>query len=299
MNNLIFVWIGNELPDWAVISLNISVRNSNCTVFLLTSNICNAVDPACNQVLISSFYVKSDSRFVNNNVDFRDGFWVKTTERFFILRDFILKNQIKSFFHAEIDNLIFDISNLESVMNKIGIGLFIPKDSVERCIASLIYINKPSLLCEFCEYVINNPNLLSNDMYLLGDFGNRKSDVFYLPNESIFSEKSDFICVDHVKLKGIFDAASIGQYLFGIDPRNSRLPVFNKFINENCKSDLASCKFKISIKENKATINGINLYNIHVHSKIFAKLSNDNWIDRVVNRINLNKKSFISFEIFN
>lgn len=295
---IIFVWIGDELPPWAVISVNVAVENSKSEVFLLLTKTNDYISNKCTQVEINTFYNVTCSNFVLNSSGFRDGFWIKTTERFFIIKDFVNKYKIESFFHAELDNLIFDISQLNLLLDIIGKGLFIPKDSQERCIASFLYINKKQILEDFCNYVLTNPKQLSNDMLLLGDFSDNNIEVFYLPNESAFNDFNTIDYLDQNILGGIFDAAAIGQYLFGIDPRNTFFPVFNKFINENVKYDLSKCVFKISISDNSAYLNGIKIYNIHIHSKIFSKLTNEKWLLRVVNRINNNKKSYIAHRIY-
>jgi len=296
-NILIYVWIGEEIPNWAFISIDLAIENSNCNVYLLTSKYSNLINKKCIQIEIQSFYNSNNSLLSLNNDKFRDGFWIKTTERFFILRDFVFKNSIKSFFHAELDNLIFDISELNYKLDNLGSGIFLPKDSINRCIASLIYINNPEVLQQFCEYVCKNPNNSTNDMLLLGDFSNVNKNVFFLPNEVVFN---DFTDIDYLHKKdtgGIFDAAAIGQYLFGIDPRNSKLPIFNKFINENSKFDLRNCTFKISITSNNASINDINLFNIHIHSKIFEKLIDENWLNYLVKRLNKKKRTLIIYNI--
>jgi len=294
---LIFVWIGNTLPDWAVISLGIASKNSNCKVYLLTSNYNESLDKHCVQIEINSFYDQNNSSFFSDNNEFRDGFWVKTTERFFILHQFVLKYKIESFFHCELDNLIFNISHLKNKLDKIGVGLFLPKDNKDRCIASLIYINNINVLNEFCKYVNINPSNLSNDMLLLGDFSKNNENVFFLPNEASFNSFNEINYVDSSETGGIFDAAAIGQYLFGIDPRNSKFPIFNKFVNENLKYDLSKCTFNISISDNIAMLNELNLYNIHVHSKIFDKLINDKWLFKIIRRTNQNKKSLITLNL--
>lgn len=295
--DLIFVWIGDKLPDWALISIDFAIKNSNSNVYLLITNKSSKISSKCIQIEISSFYTNTQESIISNDKHFRDGFWIKTTERFFILRDFVKRYNIYSFFHAELDNLVFDISHLGICLDKIGKGIFIPKDSKERCIASFLYINNFQILEEFCNYILNNPEQLSNDMLLLGDFGSKNTKVFYLPNESAFNDLNSINYLDHNKIGGIFDAAAIGQYLFGIDPRNTYFPVFNKFLNENLKYDLSKCTFNISISENIAYINGIKIYNLHIHSKIFAKLLNHKWLLRLLKRINNNKKSYITHRI--
>ena len=296
-NCLIFVWIGSELPFWSTISINLAVKNTKCKVYLLTTKYNTNISKECTQVELETFYNFKESNFQSKNDKFRDGFWIKTTERFFILRDFVKYNNITSFFHAELDNLIFDLSNLNLKLDKIGSGIFTPKDNLNRCIASLIYVNNSVIINELCDYIISNPEKLSNDMLLLGAFSKYNKNVYFLPNESVLNEYNEIDYINQKEIGGIFDAASIGQYLFGIDPRNSRFPIFNKFINENAKYDLTKCNFEVSIEKNKAILNGYNLYNIHVHSKIFKKLIISSWLDRIIKRINQKKKSLITINI--
>jgi len=280
-------------------SIEIALKNSNCNVYLLISKIDENINSLCKQVSIDSFYFNYNKKIFNcNDTNFRDGFWMKTTDRFFILNEFVKKNNISNFFHAELDNLIFDISTLPQKLDQIGKGIFIPKDSKDRCIASLVYINDITILTSFCKYIIQNPNNLTNDMYLLGDFTNKNpKNSFILPNESAFNSTNQISYLNHENCAGIFDAAAIGQFLFGIDPRNSSLPVFNKFKNENSKYDLEKCIFHLSITSNFAFINNINLYNIHVHSKIFKKLIDENWLYSLVQRINKKRRTLITLNI--
>lgn len=291
---LIFVWIGSELPSWARIALNIAVKNSGCEVILLTSKF--NPDVICEQVRISDFYNPSNLQ-IKNSTSFRDGFWVKSLERYLVLNDFIRYKGIRSFFHAELDNLVFNIAPLDSIFSKFSNGLFLPKDNENRCIASLIYCNSSELLQDLSEFILNESNKYENDMEVLGEYSKINEQVRFLPNEAVL--ESSFITPDRyfnqVDLNGVFDAAAIGQFLFGIDPRNSIFPTFNRFLNENAGYDLNKVKFDISLDDCKATLNQLNLYNIHVHSKIFHKFLKPGYIERVTEKINSGKRSFISF----
>ena len=291
---LIFVWIGSELPSWARIAVNIAVKNSGCEVILLSSKY--NPDVRCEQVQISDFYHPSNLQ-IKNNTNYRDGFWIKSLERYLVLNDFMRYKGISSFFHAELDNLIFNIASLDNIFSKFSKGLFLPKDNENRCIASLIYCNSTELLQDLSEFILNESMKYENDMEVLGEFSKINKKVRFLPNEAVF--KSSSIAPDRyfneVDLNGVFDAAAIGQFLFGIDPRNSIFPTFNRFVNENAGYDLNKIKFDISLDDGKATLNRLNLYNIHVHSKIFHKFLKPGYIERVIEKINLGKRSFISF----
>ncbi len=208
--------------------------------------------------------------------DLGDNFWTFTSLRFFVLRDYILSHQCTKFYHAELDNVIFQLEELDNRLDSVGKGLFVPRDSEDRAIASLIYCNSiPSMLL-LCE-LYGNHNII-NDMHALGIFAQLYNNYFFsLPTESCKANSSLFDIVSPSICGGLFDAAAVGQYLFGIDPRHNRYrPTKSQFVNENSKVDWK--KIKIRIDNNKRILlcdhsesdnspHSENLYNLHLHSK--------------------------------
>lgn len=266
---------------------------SGCDVYLLCTKSSSFVHSSCKQVEIDSFYKPINLGSNGISEKFRNGFWIKTTERFFILYDFVNSQGITSFFHAELDNLIFDLSALPLKLNSLGSGIFLPRDSRTRCIASLVYVNDNSVLKNFCVFAINGISIYQNDMLLLGEFSRSNSSVYFLPNELSFTENNGLEFISFIQTDGIFDAAAIGQYLFGIDPRNTLFPVYNCFVNENSNIGALRQPYRISIERRESLMNGWNLYNIHVHSKVFHKLVDESWLNAVIKRLNLGRKSYI------
>jgi hypothetical protein len=287
--------MGDIFPKWALISIDIAARNSGKKVILLCTKRSPLIDKSIEQIEIGTFYNGVDLNFPHESSQFRNGFWIKTTERFMVLKSFVRQSNITMFFHAELDNLIFDISDLPQRLNAIGEGLFIPKDSRDRCIASLIYVNKPSLLDAFCLFVSDSLGIYANDMELLGAFSKIRNDVFFLPNEKRETIQEGYKALNFSQTQGLFDAAAIGQFLFGIDLRNTRCPVFNLFVNENSTLEELLRFYIVSIESNKASLDSLRLYNIHVHSKVFHKLRNREWVQRVVSKVNAGKSSFIGY----
>lgn len=299
---LIFVWIGNILPIYAIHSIHHAVEYSDCRVTLLTTKSAfNSINKLnINFCDLDSFYIrdfKLDEYVYFGDEKFWDGFWIKTIERFYVLLQYSKKYKLKSFFHAELDNIVFNLSDLGYKLDSISTGVFAPKDAAERVVGSLIYFNKIDTL----ENIIRSVDSITgkkNDMYILGNYFNQNCDAFALPIENAFQE--DFLewnIINPDSISGIFDANAIGQYLLGVDPRLSKFtPTYNKFINEFSRFNLYSCKF--SYEFNKLFIsNGrkkYQIYNLHIHSKLTKYFKYQSTIDKIIYRGNLNKRTIVS-----
>jgi hypothetical protein len=304
---LIFVWLGDSMPKWGLISLRINLLTSGVDIYLICTYKLNINIPGIKRINIEDFYQTDNNLKCNNllrqNTKFRDGFWIKTSERFFILSKY-WKIAKMPFFHAEIDNMVFNISRLPCRLEQYGCGVYVPRDSINRGIGSLIYVNSDSL-DEFCEDVLSNVKHCSNDMIILGELLINSTNFKSLPTETIFSTKKLWTNLDYKLTGGIFDAASIGQYLFGIDPRNKRLPLSNGFINENCIIDMRKLAFQIDLESgildihDKASNCKVNLYNLHVHSKRFDIFQDIDYVNYILLRINSQKSTMLIKPSFN
>lgn len=300
---LVYVWIGKKLPVWANDSLQITKNLCGVETILLTNrgvDRCNFVNK---HFYIEDFYCKSSSSIQSRlHVDnFRDGFWVNTLERFLVLKSFMKTHGVEKIFHAELDNIVFCINNLSDKLDARGLGFFCPRDSVKRGIASLIYINDLSSMECFEEINLSAAGVNFNDMTFLGEKLQSSNQFISLPTENSLESGASkrWAFIDPLEAGGIFDAASIGQYLFGIETRNTFFPRFNGFVNENSGSKLKDLQFKLNLTNGMSFVNGSNhdvdyrLYNIHVHSKIFSQIKHENIFNLIVNKINLGKKTMI------
>ena len=204
--------------------------------------------------------------------NFRNGFWYFASLRLFYLYSYIKKYNIEHCVHIENDVLVYE--NLDSLTKKDFV--YAPFDSYNRVIPSFIYIPNH----ETFKPVIDNYNNTLNDMENLAKFNFIKPlpIIPIINNEMIkFNENFDeFNC--------IFDAAAIGQYLGGIDPRNQGGDT-RGFINETCIIKYNNYKF-FWIKENNLynpflLINNklIKIINLHIHSKQLQNFLSDNPIE--------------------
>lgn len=298
---LVFIWIGKSIPKWLKPAVIFASENSGCNVTLLHS-VESLYIPNIKLININKFYQRS--KLLNNvefygELKFRNEFWLKTTERFLILRDYMIHYNIHKCFHAECDNLIFNIELLSNQLDNIGEGLFAPRDSLSRAVASLIYINSINSINRLCNNIFSNKGKV-NDMYLLGEYLSTSIDGYSLPIESCLnnSPKWNYISIDTVG--GIFDANSLGQYLFGVDPRNDPYnPVYNLFINENLTLNLKDMKFDYdgTFFYLKYGVNKVKIFNLHVHSKNLEIISNRKKIYKIINSTNKQKKIIVSHNL--
>ncbi len=148
-----------------------------------------------------SFGIKSNKLLDNTD------FWVNTSLRFLYLREFSKLHKCTHFFHAELDNAIFPLGNLDKTLNDIGRGLFVPRDAAERGVASLIYCNKTECLDQLID-IYTGHSLPKHDMEALGILAKKFPKSFYsLPTESFQYNSKMWVLIDHMIAKGIFDAA--------------------------------------------------------------------------------------------
>jgi hypothetical protein len=105
-------------------------------------------------------------------------------------------------------------------------------------------------------------------------------------------------------LGGIFDNLNLGVYIFGTDPRNHARPIYNREnLYQNKKIERILKYSNLNIKNNKFTLTlenkKLNVYNIHIHSKLIKKIFlKKNYIDLLKN-FNKGEQSLISSNILN
>ena len=140
-------------------------------------------------------------------VQFRDGFWISTTSRFFYIQRFMELFQITNAFHMENDIMLYE--DLDSIRNRLDTEyMYMVQDNPKRVIPSIIYIPNHGILRDLTSYILekyNDSSQFLNDMDLLGTYEKKKHFPFTFENNGGFL---------------IFDGAAIGQYLGGVDPNN-------------------------------------------------------------------------------
>ena len=204
---------------------------------------------------------------------FRDGFWKATSSRFFYICALMKRDSILDVIHIENDVLLY--YNCDILQNKLDrTKIYLPFDSYSRNIASIMYIPSHLLL----EQVLDRFVYSENDMYnfaLIRKTIPETIDQFPIccPSES-FTLEQQYVCANFDLFEMAFDAAAIGQYLGGVDPRNTSGDT-RGFINETCTIKYNNFAYKwvtgndsmrrpfIILKNGDS----IPIFNLHIHCK--------------------------------
>jgi hypothetical protein len=276
--SIVLVCIGNFQPyilDNITFLLKLNIKD----IYVITENsFFYYFDKFKNNINLIDVLTLQNNDYIKKttlNKTFRKGFWVLTSLRFFYICELITKLNLTNIFHIENDVVLY--YNPSLLLDKLECKIYMPFDCYKRNIASIVYIPNSTIL----KQVLGEYNYSKNDME---NFYYIKQKTNLIKNFPIFNSKysytkeEHYVSMDFLKFNFIFDAAAIGQYLGGVDPRNICGDT-RGFVNETCV-----------IKYNKYeifwnNIDGINkpfikindditpIFNLHIHSKNLKKFT--------------------------
>jgi len=210
----------------------------------------------------------------NSNYDVKSNdFWYLTSLRFIYIYELMKLKNLKNVFHLENDLVLY--YNCNTIINKLDNYMYIPFDSFNRNIASFVYIPNHELF----KKIIDEYDFSINDML---NFPIIQKKTGLIDNFPIIIENNNetdeykFVSKNFNKFNYIFDAAAIGQYLGGIDPKNDSSNTIG-YVNPECIIKYNKYKFEWKIIDNikKPFIiidnNTYPIYNLHIHSKALDK----------------------------
>jgi hypothetical protein len=213
-----------------------------------------------------------NERVSKNQDGFRNGFWRLASARFFYILAYMERMDIQDVIHLENDvPVYYNCDRLLDLVDRTKI--YMPFDSYERNIASIVYIPNAGVLSR----VMSSYNFDMNDMENFAVI--RRHSPALIDHFPIcraldsFTDEQRYVCMNFERFRMIFDAAAIGQYLGGVDPRNiagdSR-----GFINETCVIKYNEYRVIWNIGDDSVRrpflqINGeiVPVFNLHIHSK--------------------------------
>lgn len=287
-----FVHIGNKLPDYAESAIRLSGRHSGLEPQLLASHgvLKQLPKGIASVTALEDFYDDSYVSELRNQLmvshTFRDGFWLRSLERLFVLEQFMAWSGLDCLFHAELDQLLFRADVLVNNLSKVKLpGLRVPFHTPELALASIMHIQGRDQLESLRNFALETEPF-KNEMELLARWAKFKPERFQgLPTlASVFSGRSQDLTppatvLDPAQTGGISDAAQVGQWVGGADPRN--LPLREKPTNHFVdppsrmlltREQLSASKF--SFEESSSVLavelpdgRSYDLFNIHLHSK--------------------------------
>jgi hypothetical protein len=313
LRDIHFVYLGETLPLYAKSSLELARRQSGCRINLignrhLRKSIRNT---EINFIEIEDFYEREPFLECENKIlspkDFRNGFWTKSLERLFVLEQFSSIATIESIFHAELDQLLFRVDTLIDKLHSLDSkSLFYPIHNSNKAVASVIFSNDTNSLSKLINFT-QTTEIFQNEMELLSRWTQQRDSNFVgLPTlldkfENPVNSGGRTLAPEMIG--GVVDAAQLGQWIAGIDPKN--VPIkerpSTKFVDAPdgeilSKEQLSRLRFKIGdegyLSCEADDMFELNLYNLHLHSKVHP------WIIKDTNRLNgllasSNEKRFI------
>jgi len=200
---------------------------------------------------------------------FRAGFWFHTSARFFVIHAFMLKYGVRNVIHIENDVLLYYNCVEELVNTFTDKKLYIPFDTYERNIASIVYIPDADIFGEILKYY----DFAKNDMCNFSEIRKKTGLIQNLPIFVSDSSNLERAFVTNGFQKYIFDAAAIGQLIGGVDPRNAGGDT-RGFVNETCVikyKDEGNIVWKEidGFKKPFIQIKGteVPIFNLHIHCK--------------------------------
>jgi hypothetical protein len=311
--SIVFIHLGSTIPAYLPIALEQSrLFNPEAEIVLIANTDALATIKydfntfAITTITCESLPTTSEHRYFSThtqlNKTFREGFWQYASERFYYLHEFIKHHKKNNVFHLEYDNMLYvDLALLlnffrSEYQNVMGVVF----DNDVRGIASFMYIPNEHVINRFVSFINNNLFSQYNDMELLGLFKNHCPEYVknlpiipecYAQQHALISTKGHRVAHPYnyyqyaTELEGIFDAAALGQYLGGIDPRNG--PSAPKFINESCIFNPSYFTFLWELDTKGrivpyAVCNNIRsrIFNLHIHSKNLAQFTSNTNLKR-------------------
>ena len=172
-------------------------------------------------------------------------------------------------------------------------------DNDDRCIPSFIYASDKNSMSHLAAFMVENAYLGKNDMEVLGLYKKQcPAKIKNLPiipdsYHEVYSLESSSGCktqdpsgysANFNKFQSIFDAAAIGQYFGGVDPRNG--PSAPGFINELCLFNPANLNYEAKFDEQGRLIPYLlfqdkkyRINNLHIHSKNLKQFLSKDFVD--------------------
>jgi len=304
---LVFVHLGSELPAW----LGDAVRQvrlfNRCRVIVAAEASALAqsalpVDLGIERSPLEDMTMSESYRAFREisplDRDFRDGFWTRTTERFFVLESLMAQLSLSHMVHLENDVMLYcDLEPLTPKLASLYPGIAAPFDNDQRCVPDFCYVPDLASIARLNAFLVaqfqhirshglNADAAVLNDMTLLGQYrAHGPFAIDHLPivppdypralSSSAGHVVSDPSCYSRhfAALRMIFDAAALGQYLGGVDVRIVA-DAADGFVNESCVFDARELKIRLSADGEGRRIPIVQtpsgmwpVANLHIHSK--------------------------------
>jgi hypothetical protein len=220
-----------------------------------------------------------------SDAEFRQSYWIHVKERFFFLEELMIQEGLAQCIAMEYDVLVYmSLEELFAKLKRSHQTLRMVRDNDERGHPGFMYIPTADSISEFNVYVTSVLKTKRTDMQCLADYADSEPDaVHYLPvitearNRGVpervsktghTSDSPFYLSEDSEYFEVLFDSLVVGQWLGGIDLRNTGGQKISKFENESALYSLSELglTWERSVLW-RPILDGRPLATIHVHCK--------------------------------
>lgn len=309
---VVYVHLGSQLPRW--LSLSVEFGQNLCqwdAVVVVDSPKIERLlqDRGLETWLYRDGDEPLPQSLIRSDLDYvKDGFWRKTSTRFWALAAFQADfgHPIVHLENDVIPMVDFPLGRFQDLPTPLAVPLVAPWWGV----ASIFYSSEPRALREMLrdwstdrfEREVKNRGPISSDMLRLGLSIDERPELIS-PLPTIFPgcsamrhevQGADLLTLNFSVFDGVFDSASVGQYLFGIDPRNRRgiRMVFTQ------SKDHVLCPRELDfVLENHSDVYMVDgttgarcrIFNLHIHSKDLRAFQTSSFVPFLGKRIAMQK----------
>ena len=282
-----FVWVhlgGSKIPPYLRRSLeNFSELFQNQALVLLVDEDKNLGNLQIKNLTVKKVeFIDPDWDTIKNtlghDLNFRNEFWFNSLARFKVIHMYMTSEDLGSLLHIESD-VTFTSDFPFQILKDLRQVLAYPLQGDGQGIASVLHVGSREVLAEFLTFCSRevSENSKSTDMTILFNFLKHNPDkVVVMPTLPVEFENGKKDSTLHANTSqnidlfgGVFDAISIGQYLFGVDPRNHRGR--KKLYWEDKSHWVKPSKYKFEWSSNSLLAKRANfvtkVFSLHIHSK--------------------------------
>ena len=282
---IVFIHIGGAPPDYAAVAVRQArLWNPAAPIFFLSSVV--AEYGAGEQWLTLADIPKGATRkrfeaTTELDATWRGGFWRVTTERLFILEDWMRSAGVEECLHVENDNMLYaSVADLVPAL-RTGHGLSTPfhgsgGDRPRVCF-SVLYCKSVDALANFL-FCLASSKVNRDEMMRGGDYWlDTPEECSLLPSTPVGVKliyETYRSWYENPAFPYIFDAAAHGQFLGGEDPRNGTQGPGFVNLDTDFRTDQFDYEWRTGENGRYPVINmdGVwKLANLHIHCKRLAE----------------------------
>jgi hypothetical protein len=228
----------------------------------------------------SDYYAQNPSE----KTQFRQGYWIHVKERFFFVEELMLRDGLEQCISMEYDVLVYiSLEELFRTLKASHQTLRMVRDNDERGHPGFLYVPTAESIGELNEFIASMVKTFVSDMKCLAEYADANPEAMhYLPviaeaknsptRKSAMGHTSAdpfYLSEDSEEFGVFFDSAVVGQWVGGVDSRNTGGIKVTQFANESALYGMheLSLEWKKCAELWRPLLDGRPLATIHVHSK--------------------------------